>query len=358
MKTESKLEGIKEEAKIIDKNIKNNEENSQINQNNNKDVNIDNPDFDINTFLPDPENADKKIRSKTVRESVKKGKLKQFIEEEKSNKIDQKKFLKTPQVMVPRLRPQKGKLNPTPLKLSSISLKPTKLNSIAEENAVQSEREEESENSESSSSSFCDDDDENEEEKNENNEKNGIIHEVEEDKEEEKEEEKEKEDTKEENEEKQEKEEKEEDKEGNEEEAKEKKDENADENKCNEIEEAQPCNDIFGALKNREIKKEEDKKEEKALDENIFEENEEITLMEMRKNMRKDRKSFWKKKKDIFDVMDSNINTNYKKFKEDVLNDENIKNADTDNKDNLDNSEKCCPILDFYANNKSFKQKI
>ena len=110
MKTESKVEGNKEETKIADKNIENNDEKNKINQNNNKNVNLDDPDFDINTFCPDPENADKKIRSKTVRESIKKGKLKQFIEEEKSNKIDPRKYLKTPQVMVPRLRPQKGKL--------------------------------------------------------------------------------------------------------------------------------------------------------------------------------------------------------------------------------------------------------
>lgn len=341
MKTESKLDGNKKETKLTDKNIVNNEEKNKNNQNNNKNVNIDDPDFDISTFCPDPENADKKIRSKTVRESIKKGKLKQFIEEEKSNKIDPKKYLKTPQVMVPRLRPQKGKLNPTPLKLSSISLKPTKLNSIAEENAVQSEREEDSENSESSSSSFIDDDKEGEEK----DDKNGIIHEVEEDNEEEKEEEKE------------------ETKEEKEEEPKEEKDEIAEEDKGNKIEDNDPFCGILGTLKKAEIKKEEDKNEEKAveeksIDENIFEENDEISLMEIRKYMKKERKSFWKKKKDIFEVMDSNIKNNYKKFKEDVLDEEKNNNDDTENKDSSDIPQKCCPILDFYVKNISLKKKV
>ena len=344
MKKESKLEGNKEETKTIDKNIENNDEKNKINKNNNQNVNIGDPDFDINTFCPDPENADKKIRSKTVRESIKKGKLKQFIEEEKSNKIDPKKYLKTPQVMVPRLRPQKGKLNPTPLKLSSISLKATRLNSITEEeNQVQSEREEESENLDSSSSSFFDDD-ENEEEE-EKNDKNDIIHEVEEDNEEEKEEEKE--DVK------------EEAKEDKEEEPKEDKEENKGEekDKDNKKEEIEPCNDILGMLKKNEIKKEEDKIEEKAIEENIFEENDEIPLMEMRKYMRKERKSFWKRKVDTFDVMDSNIKNNYKKFKEDVF-DEKNNNDDTENKENLETPQKCCPILDFYVKNMSLKKKV
>ena len=345
MKTESKVDGNKEETKIADKNIENNDEKNKINQNNNKNANLDDPDFDINTFCPDPENADKKIRSKTVRESIKKGKLKQFIEEEKSNKIDPRKYLKTPQVMVPRLRPQKGKLNPTPLKLSSISLKATRLNSIVEEeNAVQSEREEESENLDSSSSSFFDDDEkEEEEEKNDKNDKNDIIHEVEEDNEEEKEEEKE--------------EIKEETKEEKEEEPKEDKDENEDKDKDKKIGEIEPCNDILGMLKKNEIKKEEDKNEEKAVEENILEENDEMPLMEMRKNMRKERKSFWKKKVDTFDVMDSNIKNNYKKFKEDVF-DEKNNNDDTENKENLETPQKCCPILDFYAKNMSLKKKV
>ena len=346
MKTENKLDGNKKEPKITDKNIENDEEKNKNNQNNNKNVNIDDPDFDISTFCPDPENADKKIRSKTVRESVKKGKLKQFIEEEKSNKIDPRKYLKTPQVMVPRLRPQKGKLNPTPLKLSSISLKATKLNSIAEEeNAVQSEREEESENLDSSSSSFFDDDEKEEEE--EKNDKNDIIHEVEEDNEEEKEEEKE--------------EIKEETKEEKEEELKENKDENEDENKNknkeNKIEAIEPSNDILGMLKKNEIKKEEDKNEEKVDEENLFEENDEIHLMEMRKYMRKERKSFWKKKVDTFDVMDSNIKNNYKKFKEDVFEEKN-NNDNIENKENVETPQKCCPILDFYVKNITLNKKV
>ena len=111
-------------------------------------------------------------------------------------------------------------------------------------------------------------------------------------------------------------------------------------------------------LKKNEIKKEDDKIEEKANKENIFEENDELPWMEMRKNMRKERKSFWKKKRDNFDVMDSNIQNNYKKFKEDVLNEEKNNNEDTENKENLETPQKCCPILDFYVKNISLKKKV
>ena len=328
MKTKNKLDK-KDINKIginmLEKDIKDNEEkNKDINKNNNN-INVEDPDFDLSTFCPDPESADKKTRSKTVRESVKKGKLKKFIEEEKSNKIDTRKYLKTPQVMVPRLRPQKGKLNPTPLKLSSISLNSSKLNSIKEESVTLSEREEESENSESSSSSFF-----SEEEKEE---KHDIIHEVEEDIEEEKEEAKE--------------EEKEIKNDHIEEEQKSKNKE-----KNNEI---YPINDILGNLKKEKDKviiEEIDKNKEKEFEDNIIEdileENEQVNLMEVRKYMKKERKSLMKKKKGIFNIIDENINNNYKKFKEDVLNDNN-KTCD------IDNPPKCFPILDFYANNMSLK---
>ena len=323
----------KAETNMLDKEKKNNDEkNKDFSQNNNNNINMDDPDFDLNTFCPDPESADKKIRSKTVRESVKKGKLKKFIEEQKSNKIDQRKYLKTPQVMVPRLRPQKGKLNPTPLKLSSISLNSSKLNSIKEESVILSEREEESENSESSSSSFF-----SEEEKEE---KHEIIHEVEEDIEEEKEETKEEE---------------KELKNGHLEKEQRKKNE---ENK-NEI---SPINDILENLKkekNKEIKEEIDSNKEKnpekefedVIFEDIIEEDEQVNLMEVRKYMKKERKSLMKKKKDTFNIIDQNIKNNYKKFKEDVLN-------DSDKPCDIDNNPKCFPILDFYANNMSLKEKM
>lgn len=323
----------KAETNMLDKEKKNNDEkNKDFSQNNNNNINMDDPDFDLNTFCPDPESADKKIRSKTVRESVKKGKLKKFIEEQKSNKIDQRKYLKTPQVMVPRLRPQKGKLNPTPLKLSSISLNSSKLNSIKEESVILSEREEESENSESSSSSFF-----SEEEKEE---KHEIIHEVEEGIEEEKEETKEEE---------------KELKNGHLEKEQRKKNE---ENK-NEI---SPINDILENLKkekNKEIKEEIDNNKEKnpekefedVIFEDIIEEDEQVNLMEVRKYMKKERKSLMKKKKDTFNIIDQNIKNNYKKFKEDVLN-------DSDKPCDIDNNPKCFPILDFYANNMSLKEKM
>lgn len=323
----------KAETNMLDKEKKNNDEkNKDFSQNNNNNINMDDPDFNLNTFCPDPESADKKIRSKTVRESVKKGKLKKFIEEQKSNKIDQRKYLKTPQVMVPRLRPQKGKLNPTPLKLSSISLNSSKLNSIKEESVILCEREEESENSESSSSSFF-----SEEEKEE---KHEIIHEVEEDIEEEKEETKEEE---------------KELKNGHLEKEQRKKNE---ENK-NEI---SPINDILENLKkekNKEIKEEIDNNKEKnpekefedVIFEDIIEEDEQVNLMEVRKYMKKERKSLMKKKKDTFNIIDQNIKNNYKKFKEDVLN-------DSDKPCDIDNNPKCFPILDFYANNMSLKEKM
>jgi len=338
MKNENELDKKdinKVETNMLYKNNKNNEENNKdISQNNNNNINADDPDFDLSTFCPDPESADKKTRSKTVRESVKKGKLKKFIEEEKSNKIDPRKYLKTPQVMVPRLRPQKGKLNPTPLKLSSISLNSSKLNSIKEEESVVlSEREEESENSESSSSSLSS-------EKEEEEEKHEIIHEVEEDKEEDKEEAKEEE--------------------------KELKNENKEEDQRKKNEEnkngVSQINDILESLqkeKDKKTKEENDKNKETNAEkefednllEDIIEEIDQVNLMDVRKYMKKERKSLMKKKKDTFNIIDQNINNNYKKFKEDVLN-------DNDKPSDVDNPPKCFPILDFYANNMSLKQKM
>lgn len=307
------------------------------NQNNNKDINIDDIDFDINNFCPNPEDCDKKVRSHTVRESVKKGKLKKLMEEEKANKIDPRKYLKTPQVMVPRLRPQKRFLNPTPLKLNPFSLKSNKLNIINEENIILSEHEEESEHSESSSSSDSFSDIENskeeEEEKNEN-EENKIEEEMEEDKDEEK------------------------------------KDENINQEvKKNDI---KLSIGILGCLM-KEKNKEESKFEEKNEDEekkdnydNIYKnkiiedkakENEQLSLKEIRKNMKEAKKTFKKKNKDVFNLIDSNIKNHFKKFKEDVLdeekNDDDIYNNEKDEINEVKNTQKCCPILDFYIKNSS-----
>ena len=307
------------------------------NQNNNKDINIDDIDFDINNFCPNPEDRDKKVRSHTVRESVKKGKLKKLMEEEKANKIDPRKYLKTPQVMVPRLRPQKRSLNPTPLKLNPFSLKSNKLNIINEENIILSEHEEESEHSESSSSSDSFSDIENskeeEEEKNEN-EENKIEEEMEEDKDEEK------------------------------------KDENINQEvKKNDI---KLSIGILGCLmkeKNKEESKFEEKNEDeekKDNDDNIYKnkiiedkakENEQLSLKEIRKNMKEAKKTFKKKNKDVFNLIDSNIKNHFKKFKEDVLdeekNDDDIYNNEKDEINEVKNTQKCCPILDFYIKNSS-----
>ena len=307
------------------------------NQNNNKDINIDDIDFDINNFCPNPEDCDKKVRRHTVRESVKKGKLKKLMEEEKANKIDPRKYLKTPQVMVPRLRPQKRSLNPTPLKLNPFSLKSNKLNIINEENIILSEHEEESEHSESSSSSDSFSDIENnkeeEEEKNEN-EENKIEEEMEEDKDEEK------------------------------------KDENINQEvKKNDI---KPSIGILGCLmkeKNKEESKFEEKNEDeekKDNDDNIYKnkiiedkakENEQLSLKEIRKNMKEAKKTFKRKNKDVFNLIDSNIKNHFKKFKEDVLdeekNDDDIYNNEKDEINEVKNTQKCCPILDFYIKNSS-----
>ena len=329
MKTQNEIEEIANNQNELSDKLKKNNRNQNIENKeiNNKNNTKEDPDFDINTFCPDPFPTKKKVRSRTVRESVKKGKLKQLMEEEKNNKLDAKKLLRTPQVMVPRLRPQKPSLNPTPLKLNRFSLKPSKLNLIKEENL--SEREEESENSEnsespSSSSSFLSDESEEKEQKEEDEIVNEDIIE-------EKDEEKEEEEKKEEN---------------NNEEIKE------DNNK--------QSIGILGCLikekNNKEKEIENEEKEKDKIDENnLFEnkineekneENDILSLKERRKNMRKDKKSFHIKKKDVFSIIDLNIKNNYKKFKEDVLDEE--KNNDEIILNNENNTTKCCPILDFY----------
>ena len=335
MKTENKPdEKDKNQTENKTTNIKNNEEKNNNNQNNNnKILNENDPDFDIATFCPDPDSVDKKIRSRTVRESVKKGKLKKFIEEEKTNKIDQKKYLKTPQVMVPRLRPQKPSLNPTPLKLTPISLKPTRLNSIKEEIATLSECEEESENSQSSSSSFFSDNEKEEEHKEQNQKKQKFELIKEEENEDEQKEEEEKEKVK-------------------------------DEEIKNDI---KPGIGILGHLmeeKNKEEKnKNDEKNEENNLNENDIyedkdEENELMSLREIRKNMKQYKRSF-KIKRDTFNIIDTNIRNNYNKFKEDVLDEEKNNNNTNNNKpndiDSINNTQKCCPILDFYTKNTVLK---
>ena len=347
------------------KNIKK-KKNNVLNKNEND------PDLDLNTFCPDPDAIDKKIRSRTVRDSVRKGKLKRLMEEEKKNAIDPRKLLKTPQVMVPRLRPQKSSLNPTPLKLNPFSLKGSKLNVINEENIILSEREEESEKSESSSSSsFFDDKDKKE---------NDEEYEEDECEEEEEDEECEKE------EENIEKEEKKEDKKGEKkiEENIQNKKEKKDEEKKEEIKTNNniPIISLVGCLKNEIKKVEEEKKleeekieEEKKIEEenkiedndyenniieDILEDHGKIRLKDLRKSMKEERKSI-RKKKDRFSIIESNIKFNYKKFKENVLDeekkDEIIYENENDNINNLNNNPKCCPILDFYIKNTSIKAK-
>ena len=103
-----KIKKIKQKSQIKEKKNLNNEKQDLNNKNNNnKNINTEDPDFDISTFCPDPESIEKKTRSRTVRESVKKGKMQKLMDEQKSNVIDPRKFLKTPQVMVPKLRPKK-----------------------------------------------------------------------------------------------------------------------------------------------------------------------------------------------------------------------------------------------------------
>ena len=76
--------------------------------------------------------------------------------------------------------------------------------------------------------------------------------------------------------------------------------------------------------------------------------------------MKEERKSI-RKKKDRFSIIESNIKFNYKKFKENVLDeekkDEIIYDNENDNINNLNNNPKCCPILDFYIKNTSIKAK-
>ena len=153
------------EANSTDKNTHNNSKDEFKKKNNNEKNEIFNDlDFDINGFCPDLDAIDKKTRSQTVKQSVKKGKMKKLMEEEKSNIKDPRKCLKTPQ-----LRPQKRGLNPKPLQLNPFSKKISKLNLINEENIILSEREEESEKSEpsSSSSSYISSDENGNEEKEE-----------------------------------------------------------------------------------------------------------------------------------------------------------------------------------------------
>ena len=71
-----------------------------------------------------------------------------------------------------------------------------------------------------------------------------------------------------------------------------------------------------------------------------------MSLKAMRKNMKQERKSFHINRKDAFKLIDLNIKKNYKKFKEDVFDEE--KNDDEIILDNVNNTPKCCPILDFY----------
>ena len=360
MKTDNKLEDKSQKQtqfNMANKNTQNKgKKNSKKKKNDAQNQNGDDPDFDLNTFCPDPDAINKKIRSRTVRDSVKKGKLKKLMEEEKKNAIDPRKLLKTPQVMVPKLRPQKSSLNPTPLKLNPFSLKSSKLNLINEENIILSEREEESESSSSESSSFFGDES-GKEEKKENEEEFEDEYEEEEDDEENEEEEDDEE----------------EEKGDKKDEIKiEEKIEKREEKKEEEIKEEKKTNNkpiigILGCLMNEKTKIEEEKKfedmdlyENKIIEDKI-EDNGRISLKELRKSMKEERKSI-KKKKDRFSIVDSNIKNNYKKFKEDVLDEEKkdeiiCDNRNDNNINNLNNTQKCCPILDFYIKNSSLKSK-
>ena len=346
-------------------------------QNKNSKLNYEDPNFDINNFCPDI--SEIKTRSHTVRESVKKGKLKKYIEEEKANKIDQKNFLKTPQV-----RPMMRTLNPTPLRLNPFSCKSSKMSLIKEENIILSEHEEESEYSEYSSSfedSEFEKEDEEEEEINENSIKNmnkgkniqqKILEEDEEEKEEEKVEEKKENGKEEKEEEEEEKEEEEEEKEEEEEEAekekeKEKEEEEIEEDKnINNKNEEEKSHDnrpplgILGCLikehnKIKEEKNDEENIYEEKKNEEIFEENELISLREIRKNMKFYRKSFKKRNRDMFNLFDLNVKNSHQKFKKDVLNEKKSDDEDTSDEKNKINEinkiKKCRPILDFYVHN-------
>ena len=362
---------IKEKNKV--NNVKSDINNE--NNNNNKNLNTDDPGFDLSTFCPDPDSIDKKTRSRTVRESVKKGKLKKLMDEQKPNAIDPRKFLKTPQVMVPKLRPKKSSLNPTPLKLNPFS-KSSKLNLISEENIILSEHEEESENSESSSSSssFLSSEDDN------NNSKDENIVEEEAQEEEEKEEEKEEKEEKKEKEEKEEEDDEEEEEEEDDEEEKEEKEEKEkkeikeEKEKDKDKDKGKEDKTFMGILrcimkgnKIEDIKKDDAKNNEKnkkdyPIIEDVKEEIGQTSLMEFRKNMKIERKSFKKKNKDAFNLIDFNIKNNYKKFKENVLDEEKNNEDDIYNNKNvidIKNTQKCCPILDFYKKKMSLlKLKI
>ena len=334
-------------------------------QNVNNKLDIEDPNFDINNFCPDI--SEIKTRSHTVRESVKKGKLKKYIEEEKANK----NFLKTPQV-----RPLMRTLNPTPLRLNPFSCRSSKLNLIKEENIILSEHEEESEYSEYSSSSFEDSEFEKEEEKkeeiNENTKKRmnkvknieqKILEEDEEEKEEEKvEEKKEKEE-----------EEKEEEEEEKEKEDEVKEEEEIDDDKnINNKKEEEKSNDnrsamgILGCLRKEHNKIQEKKNDEKNLceekkNEEMIEENEMISLREIRKNMKVYRKSFTKRNRDMFNLFDLNIKNSHQKFKKDVLNEKKSDDEDMSDEKNKINEinkiKKCRPILDFYVHNTPINKK-
>lgn len=321
--------------------------------NNNQNINVEDPNFDINNYCPDEDAPEKKIRSHTVRESVKKGKLKKYIEAEKPNKMDQMQYLKTPQV-----RPLMRSLNPTPLRLNPFSCRSSKMNLINEENIILSEQEEESENSEYSSSSSSYDDIDIQREEKENYKANDKANEYmirgtntikikiieeEEEKEGEKEEEKKQLensiDAKEEN----------EVEEGIEEQVEEEIDQEVEVKKGvdNKDDNAKtPMGKILGTLINQSTKKPDNKK----YDEDLYEE--EFSLKEMRKNMKEERRSFKKKNRDMFHLFDLNIRNSHQKFKKDVLNEKKSDDEDSsENENEIKNTEKCCPILDFYVKN-------
>ena len=358
MKNENNC-GEKHKGKNKGKKINKSEKQKLSNNQNDQNINVEDPNFDINNYCPDVDAPEKKIRSHTVRESVKKGKLKKYIEAEKPNKMDQMQYLKTPQV-----RPLMRSLNPTPLRLNPFSCKSSKMNLINEEKIILSEHEEESENSEYSSSFDDSDSDSDIDIKKEEKEidkandkaneymirgtntiKQKIIEE-EEEKEGEKEEEKkslensievkEEDEVEEEIEEQVEEE--------LEEEVEVKKGDNKVDNKDDNTK--TPMGGILGTLINQSTKK----ADNKNYDEDLYEE--EFSLKEMRKNMKEERRSFKKKNRDMFHLFDLNIRNSHQKFKKDVLNEKKSDDEDSsENENEIKNKEKCCPILDFYVKN-------
>ena len=360
----------------IQKNQKKEEQKKNQNIKNNPQNNLENIEYEIDNFVPDPDKV-KKGRSKTMKATLKKGKLKEKFVDEKINKLDQKRLLKTPQIMVPRLRPKKNLLNPTPLQLNPFSKKTSKANLINEQNIIVSEGENEESKSESSSSSTSSfpspSSSDMEENENENQNLNGM-HEIEE-----KEENEEDSECKE----KIENNEKKEDILNNEEYDKNVNNINNSYHKIN-VENIGSNHFLsvlyrainkFASSDKKEFEEElyedksnEDESNEDETNKKIEIENqniekkrcgiERLSLKEFRKGMIQDKRIFRKRNKSIYiPDLDSHIKENFKKFKEDFFEEEKEK-EELENQNKINEArEKCCPILDFYMKNMSLIRK-